>query len=171
MAQAMKLKAANGVLLEAPIYENHHRGSNWLAVIDIDPTMPGGLSRRWAKHGRGECLYMLDQVALFDAVEFGADYTTTAGNKKRDRWYGVVVAMTDGLVVVEKCSSGANAVLRSKEAKTSPSDRAAALKAEKEALIERAAKLAAEIASLEAPEPQPEPQPQAPQPTEGEKTL
>lgn len=147
----MKLLVANGALLQAPIYESHRRGSNWMAVIDVDPTMPGGLSRRWMNRGRGECMYLLEQVALFDAVEFGADYTTSAGNKRRDRWYGVVTAMTEGYILVERCSTGVAAVLRAKEARTSRHDRAAALRAEQEACIERAAKLAAEIDELEAP--------------------
>jgi len=144
-----KLLVANGALLEAPIWEKHFRGSNWLALIDIDPTAPGGLSRRFLNRGKGECLFVIEQLGLFDAVEFAADYTTSVGTKKKDRWYGVVVALTDGHLLVERCETGVKAVLRSKEARASVQDRAAALRAEKEALVERAAKLAAEIAELE----------------------
>lgn len=155
----LKLLVANNVLLEAPIFEKHHRGTNWMAVIDLDPSMPSGLSRKWLKRGRGECLYVLDQLTLFDPVEFGADYTTMAGNKQRDRWYGVVIAITDGLLHIEQTTSGAKAVVRAKEARISRKDRAGALRAEKESLVDRAAKLEAEITELESPEPPTEPEP------------
>ena len=141
-----KLLVANGALLQAPVYENRASASNWLAAIDVDKTMPGGLSRRWMNRGRGECLYDIEQLSLFDAVEFAADYTNSVGGKKRDRWFGVVVAKTDGYLLVEQAKSGAWAVLRAKEARTSLADRVAALEAEKEDLIRRAAALDAEIA-------------------------
>lgn len=150
--QVMKLLVANGALLEAPIFEKHKRGSNWMAVIDIDKTSPGGLSRRFVNRGRGECLYDVDQVALFDPVEFGADYTTTGGSKMRDRWYGVVVVKTEGLIEVEKCSSGMRAVLRAKVARESPVELAAAWKASRDALLKEAATLDAAIQELESTE-------------------
>jgi hypothetical protein len=51
----MKLLIANGALLQAPVYETHPsgRGTNWLAVIDIDATSPGGLARRFMQTGKG----------------------------------------------------------------------------------------------------------------------
>lgn len=171
--EVLRLLVANGVLLEAPIWEQHYRGSNWMAVIDLDPMSPGGLSRKWLSRGKGECLYVLDQLTLFDPIEFGADYTTCAGTKKRDRWYGVVTAITEGFLLIERCSSGAKAVVRSKLARTSPSDRAAALGVERDVLVAKAAKLEGEIAELLSPEtgpveagevPAPAPEP----PNEGE---
>lgn len=140
---------ANNVLLEAPIYEKHHRGSNWMAIIDLDPGLPGGLARRFLNRGKGECLYLIEQVGLFAPLEFGADYTTSYGNKQRDRWYGIVVGKTDSKLILEKCASGAKAVLRSKEASVSNKDRAAAIRAEKEALLARAALLEEEALHLE----------------------
>ncbi len=144
-----KLLVANGALLQAPIFETHSRGSNWLALIDVDMSQPGGLSRRFMNRGRGECLYDVEQVGLFDAVEFGADYTTSMGSKKRHRMYGVVVGKTDGMLAIEEAASGAKAVVRSKEARQSTADRAAALRLEKEALITRAAELEREAQALE----------------------
>jgi len=149
----LKCTLANGALLNAPVYESHYRGSNWLAVIDIDPTSPGGLSRRFMNRGKGECLYVVEQVGLFDAVEFAADYTTSFGNKKRDRWYGVVTAKTDDFLQVEKCESGAKAVLRAKQLRTSPEALVAALEADQQQLVERAAKLAHQIQELKGAQP------------------
>jgi hypothetical protein len=146
--EIVKLRQANGALLDAPIYEDGPRRSNYLAIIDIDPTMPGGLARRFADKGRGECLYLSEKVDLFDAVEFASDYTTTTGNKHRARWYGVVVAKTEDCLLLEHCSTGANAVLRAKRARTSPQDRVRALAAEREVLISRAAAIQGEIAQI-----------------------
>lgn len=144
----MKLRQANGALLDAPIYDNRPQATNYLAVIDIDGMMPGGLARRFVTRARGECLYLADRIDLFDAVEFAADWTTQHGNKRKDRWYGVVVAKTDDSLLVEKCSSGVNAVLRAKSARMSVADKIRALQAEREQLITRASAIEGEIAHL-----------------------
>ena len=150
--EVCQLILANGALLEAPIFEAHVRGSNWLAIIDIDATCPGGLERRFTNRGKGDCLYVVEQIGLFDAVEFAADYTTSYGKKRRDRWYGVVTAKTDDFLQVEKADSGAKAVLRSKKLRTSPEALATALEQERETLIARAVKIDLEIAELRSPE-------------------
>jgi hypothetical protein len=142
------LLVANHALLNAPIFETHSRGSNWLAVIDVDASQPGGLSRRFMPRGRGECLYTIEQLSLFDPVEFGADYTSSFGGKKRDRWYGVVTALTEGSLIVEQAPSGAFAVIRAKEARTSIKDRVAAKEALRKEFLERAAELEDEISTL-----------------------
>lgn len=146
--ESTKLLIANGALLEAPIYETHYRGANWLAVIDVDASCPGGLSRRFTSRGKGECLYLVEQIGLFDPVEFGADYTTTYGDKKRDRWHGVVTAKTDDFLIVERCKTGARAVIRSKELRTSPEALRVAMTQERETLIARAGKLDQQIQEL-----------------------
>jgi hypothetical protein len=147
-----KLLVANGALLQAPVHETHFRGSNWLAIIDVDASCPGGLSRRFVNRGRGECLYDIEQVNCFDSIEFGADYTTSLGSKKRLRWHGIVAAKTEGFLLVEECQSGAKAVLRAKEARQNVTDRAAAIRAQRDALLSKAEELDREIASLEATE-------------------
>jgi len=109
------LVCANGALLEVPVYEKHARGTNYLAIIDIDPTMPAGLSRRWASKGRGACLYIVDQITQYDALEFAADYTTSVGTRKRHRWYGVVIEKHPDELVLQPCETGADAVLHAKK--------------------------------------------------------
>lgn len=110
----LKLSCVNGSLLEAPIWEEK-RGNNWLAVIDVDGTKPGGLARRFLPHGRGECFYMVEQLAVFDPIEFGADRTAWSGNRVRGRWYGVLVERGDGFLLLEPTETGAQAVVVSKE--------------------------------------------------------
>lgn len=150
--EVLKLVQANGALLAAPIYDKGPRRSNYVAIIDIDPSMPGGLSRTFCEKGRGECLYVTEKMDLFDALEFASDYTTWAGNKHRERWYGVIIAKTEDYLLVEKCASGARAVLRAKEARVSVQDKVRALAEERERLIARAADIEGEIAQLTDPE-------------------
>lgn len=138
----------NGSLLKSPVWEGHQRGTNWLAVIDVDGTCPGGLSRRFMPRGKGESLYLIEQLALFDAVEFGADYTTSVGRKKPNRAYGFVAAITDLEVVVQQCESGSEACIAARIARTSPDDRRRALEEQKAALLRKTAELDEEIAKL-----------------------
>ena len=110
--EIVRIKAAPGVLLEAPVYEQSKRGVNWLAVIGVDPTKPGGLSRRFLPRGRGICLYQVEQLAVGDAVEFGADYISTTESRHRTRWYGVVVEAVEETVVMEHYANAADTISR-----------------------------------------------------------
>lgn len=143
-----RLPTINNALLKAPIYCNHVRGKNWFAVIDVDGTMPGGLSRQFTPYGKGECLYLIEHVELFDAVEFAADYTTSVGTKRPERFYGVVVALTEGEMVVRQFDSGAAAVVFAKKARTSPEDQIRALEEERAALFAKAIKVEEKIATI-----------------------
>lgn len=109
--EPLKFAVMNGAMLEAPVWETHERGSNWAAVIGVDPTKPGGLSRTFVERGRGVCLYTVDQVTVFDPMEFAGDYFTYAGSKRMTRWYGVVSEKnTEGLTFIP-CKSGIEAIL------------------------------------------------------------
>ena len=90
----IRLPCLNNGLLKAPVYEAHYRGTNYLAIIDVDGACPGGLSRRFVDRGKGAVLYQISQVAVLDVVEFGGDYTTSVGKRKRNRVYAVVTAKT-----------------------------------------------------------------------------
>jgi len=149
MDEPLKLRLANGALLDVPVYQKHKRGTNWCAIIDIDGTAPGGLSRRWLPKGKGACYYMTEGLTLFDPVEFGADYTTTTGNRHRDRWYGVIIAKTDDFLLIEAYKSGPAAILAAKDKRTSTEARKAALALERETLLERAKSLEEEIRGMD----------------------
>lgn len=119
-----------GGIVSSPIHEEHHRGKNWLAIIEPAPTQPGGLSRDFQPFGRGEFRFMVGRLALHDAVEFGADYVTTMGRKVPKRWFGVVVEITESTIAIEEVGSGIAAVLRSLEMQAARrAERAAALNA------------------------------------------
>lgn len=112
------MAVANGALLEVPVFEKHHRGTNYMAVIDVDGTCPGGLSRKWIDRGKGECFYLIEQLQLFDSVEFAADYTTGTGKRYRKRWYGVVTAKTEDYIREEHSSHSGLALLGRPSART-----------------------------------------------------
>lgn len=105
------LTIAGGALLESPVWEQHYRGTNYLAIIDVSPEMPGGLGRHFINKGKGDCLYIVDQIAVLDAVEFAGDYTTGVGRRHRNRWYGVVASKTDALMTLIPRATGVKAVL------------------------------------------------------------
>lgn len=140
-SRPLRMTLANGALLEVPVFESHHRGTNWLALIDIDGTSPGGLSRQFIDRGKGECFYLTEQIKLFDPIEFGADYTTSVGRKHRKRWYGVVTAKTDDYLIAEPSETGAKAVIRSKVKRADPVALADAFAREREVLLKRAKEL------------------------------
>lgn len=107
----LRLPMAAGALLAAPVWEDHHRSTNYLAIIDINPTMPGGLDRRFMNRGKGDCLYIIEQIGVLDAVEFAGDYTTSVGRRDRKRWHGVVTGKTESVMTLKPCDSGTKACL------------------------------------------------------------
>lgn len=91
-------------LMEAPVWESHKRGKNWMAVISRDATKPSGLEREFIPVARGEGRYYLGGLDIAHRnpvpfpVEFGADYYSGSGKRHADRVYGVVRAIRkDGL--------------------------------------------------------------------------
>jgi len=112
----LKLPCVNNALLSVPVWEER-RAKNWLAVIDVDGTKPGGLDRRFLPAARGDCYYIIEQLNVFDPVEFGADRMAWSGNQVKNRWYGVVVEKAATYVLVEPVESGAQAVLVARERK------------------------------------------------------
>lgn len=143
-----RMAVANGALLDVPVFEKHHRGTNWMAILDIDGTAPGGLERRFIDRGKGECYYLIEKVGLFDPIEFGADYMTGVGRKYKKRWYGVVTVKTDDYLLAEECTSGTKAVLLSKAKRTDPNALAEAFEKQRAVLLKRADELAASAEQL-----------------------
>lgn len=144
-------------LVEVPIWEDHERGKNWLAVISADPRKPAGLARVWMPHGRGEYFYLVDTLKVGDPVEFGADYVSRGGSKTVLRWYGFVHSKSEDAVVFERCAT-AKAAIRAarsvrKAAALVEAEQAQAAKAREKAALRTLSKAAAQrarrIAALE----------------------
>jgi len=111
----VRLRVVGGAIIEAPVWEKHHRSSNWAAVIGVDAGMPGGMARRFIDRGRGVALYLAEQIAPLDAMEFAGDYFTFTREKRSNRWFGVVKLIeSDGITLIE-CKTGLAAVLLSEK--------------------------------------------------------
>lgn len=109
--ETVKLAAVEDSLLEAPVYESRYRhGKNWMAVVGIDGSVRGGVTRKWAPYGKGPAVYMIGDVKVLDPIEFGADYVSANGFRTRDRWYGVVVRKTGDFLELRRCGTASEAV-------------------------------------------------------------
>jgi hypothetical protein len=148
-AEPVKLAVANGALMEVPIHETHERGSNWVAIIGIDPTKPGGLSRDFLDPARGECFYMVGALDVFDALEFAADYRTSRGALRRKRWFGVVMVLTEDYVILQALPTARQAISYAKEKRKMTSERVRSLQVTLSVLREKTRKIESEIAALE----------------------
>ncbi len=152
MSDLVQLKVESHALIEAPVFESHQRGRNWLARISVDPSSPGGMGREFLPRARGDFLYTVEALELYDAVEFGADYYSQSNNVTRKRWHGVVMGISEGMITLEKCATGAKAIRRAREAKENISDQRRTLEILKAELLARVAKINEQLATLDAEE-------------------
>lgn len=91
-----------GALAEAPCYEPHRRGRNWMAKIHPNADAPGGWERDFARTSRGkDTLYMTTDIFVGNLLEFGADYVTGQGKKVPLRQYAVVIDKDSDSLVLE----------------------------------------------------------------------
>lgn len=97
-------------LADVPVWEDHSRGKNWLAVISLNPSKPGGLERSFAEKAKGGLYYHLPTLNPGDAVEFGADYYSGRGKKNSKRWYGYVVRVDTERLILHKVAGGKTAI-------------------------------------------------------------
>lgn len=149
----MKLDVINGGLLQAPIWLEHKRARNWAAIIDIDGTAPGGLSREFLPYGRGAVFYMIESVMVYDALEFAADRISWGGNKEHNRWYGIVVAKTEDFLELAVTSTSSKAIVLAKSQKKNNRGEYLRMLAEEKARNDaRSAALADEMAKIAAEE-------------------
>ena len=121
----------NGALAQVPCWESHGRAKNWMAKISLNPNSPGGLDRDFAEKAKGDCFYILPDLSPGDAVEFGADYYTSSGKKRPERWHGYVVRVLDDRIILHECKGGKAAVREGEKfaeslaAETTPAESAA----------------------------------------------
>jgi hypothetical protein len=100
----------DGAMIDAPVYEHHRRGKNWMAIITANPTAPGGLARQFVEHVGGRYYYIVSPDLVGKPVEFGADYYSASENRSPKRWYGVVRAVTDASIAIEHYSTATQAI-------------------------------------------------------------
>ncbi len=138
-----KSKIEMGAMLGVPVYEEHHRGKNWMAVINKNPKAPNGLDRTFVEKGKGEYFYIVSNVKIGDVVEFGADYISSGGRRRTNRWYGVVIQIDDNMIVIDEHET-ANEAIEAAGSFAAPSKREV-LEQEKERILARLAEIEEEL--------------------------
>jgi hypothetical protein len=104
------LPIEEGYLTEAPVFETHKRGKNWMALISNDPKSPGGIGRKFFERGNGKYIYDTSAVELYMPLEFGADYYSGGGNKQACRRYGVVLVKQENRLEIQLCKDATEAI-------------------------------------------------------------
>lgn len=107
----------NNAFVEVPIYDNHPRAKNWLAIIKPDPSKPNGLDRTFVQKAHGKYFYMATDIKVGQALEFGADYYTTSGHKQPARVYALVLAKDENSITLELFNSPEDVIERAEEMK------------------------------------------------------
>jgi hypothetical protein len=97
-------------LKDAPVYEHRRHGKNWLAVISLSDTAPGGIAREFIPGASGGYLYFVKGLMPGQAVEFGADYCQTPTRRYKNRAYGVIQSISVGRLVLLRTENAAAAI-------------------------------------------------------------
>ncbi|MDD2765779.1 MAG: hypothetical protein PHE83_17590 [Opitutaceae bacterium] len=81
-------------------YLEHRLAKNWVARVVKDYEQTGGLAREFFEHGPRDRVFLLNDLAPGQWLEFGGDKVTSQGAKKVRRQYRVIVEVrTDNLIV------------------------------------------------------------------------
>lgn len=109
--QPKVLRIINRGLIDVLVHQPHHRGRNWVASVEIEPTLPGGLKRTFFPRASGKVAKAVipERLAVGDILEFGADYVSFGGKREPTRVYAVVLALSDTELVVKPYENVADA--------------------------------------------------------------
>jgi hypothetical protein len=100
----------DGVMMTCPAYSSDRRAKNWMAIISVAPSKPGGLERDFMAKAKGGGRYILSGLEVGQPLEFGADDYNSRGRKDPTRWYGYVVKIEPGYVILHEEPTGKAAV-------------------------------------------------------------
>lgn len=97
------LRIVNRGLVDVLAWHPHHRGRNWVALVEIEPTLPGGLKRSFFPRASGKVAKVVipEGLKAGNILEFGADYVSYGGRREPTRIYGVVTGLTATELVVK----------------------------------------------------------------------
>lgn len=146
-----EFKIEMGAMVEAPIFETHRRGRNWMATINENPRAPWGIERKFIPRGKGRFLYIVGESLVGSPIEFGADYFSGSGNRTPKRWFGVVREVTPDKIVIEEFSSPQEAINAATALRTTMNnkhDLKENLLKEKERLLDRIREIDEELMKL-----------------------
>ncbi len=100
--RGMRFKVERGYI-EAPIYETHRRGKNWMAILKKGKA-PRKPEREFQEKeiADGTAFYPIQNVHVGDILEFGADYITSGGHREGNRKYFRVLEKEEDYIEVEE---------------------------------------------------------------------
>jgi hypothetical protein len=96
----------DGDAIENPIYESHKRGTNWCAVM----TGKNAANMERSFLAQRGMIIDVSSVEVGAALEIAGDYTSSGGNKQRNRITGVVVLKSENEFVIDVYASVAKAI-------------------------------------------------------------
>ncbi len=101
---AVTLNVAQGYVDQRDLhYEDHKRGSNWIASVSFDPASPSALARSFWNKGSGSFRHVPADLVVGQFIEVAFDYTSGGGNRSRKRrYYRVVKSNENVLILIEQ---------------------------------------------------------------------
>lgn len=101
--QTKSLRIINRGLIDVLAWQAHHRGRNWVAFAEVEPSQPGGIKRSFFNRAAGKVAKFIipDRLAIGDILEFGGDYVSFGGRREPARVYAVVLALSDIEMIVK----------------------------------------------------------------------
>jgi len=98
-----QLEIFNGHIDQEDIdFENHKRGTNWVATVSFNPASPGSLDRDFWSKGSSSFKEVPDDLEKNDIIEIAADYTTYSGNRHHIRYYYQIIDIRDEELILEE---------------------------------------------------------------------
>lgn len=88
--------------IENPVYDDHRRARNWVAIVESDKREPGGLRRTFLKKASGRRVHA-SEIQEGHWLEFAGDRLSASGNRYEDRAYCRVLSITNTKLVVSWC--------------------------------------------------------------------
>lgn len=91
------LRIINRGLLDVLVWLPHRRARNWVARVEIEPTIAGGIKRKFFPRAAGKTgikAVVPEDLEVGEVLEFGADYVSFGGNRSPTRMYAVVMALS-----------------------------------------------------------------------------
>lgn len=97
------VKVAQGYIDQIDLgFENHRRGTNYIATVKFNPSAPGGLDRNFWEKGSGSYRAIPDELEIGDFIEVAHDYTSSGGTRNRRRdFYRIVSVSESELILAE----------------------------------------------------------------------
>ena len=99
--ETIKVEVAQGYIDQRDLgYEDHKRGTNYIATVSFDPSQPGSLAREFWLKGSGSFKAIPSNIMTGEFIEVAHDYTSSGGNRNRRRDYFRVVSHNDDELVL-----------------------------------------------------------------------